>query len=135
MKVMLDSDVLLDVATRREPFFSKSRNTLNILILSDYHLYVSPVALANVTYFGIKAMKRKNTELFIKLVLRNFSVLELSKYHFEEAISKNYRDLEDGYQIEAAKSANLDFIITRNIKHYDNQGIKIYTPEMFLNIV
>ena len=44
-------------------------------------------------------------------------------------------DFEDSLQIACAKAASCDVIVTRNLKHYKDVPIPVFTPEDFLNAV
>ncbi len=48
------------------------------------------------------------------------------------ALKSGIDDFEDAVQYYAAKSAHVDFIITRNIKDYKESTIPVLTAEQFL---
>lgn len=68
----------------------------------------------------------------IKILLGKLAVITEDKGVVEQAISSNFTDFEDAVQFYAAKSANADFIITRNTKDYTQSTISVLTAEHFL---
>lgn len=133
MKVLIDSDVLLDIAYAREPHFDLSKKAYARLLNSKAQAYVTPLILGNMVYLITKYRDKEIAKQFIKLVLKNAEVLDCGKAVFLKAFEKNYRDLEDGIQIEAAKQAKVDLIITRNLRDYRNDEIPVKTPEQYLS--
>ena len=132
MKVLLDSDVLLDIGTAREPYFFASRNAYNRLLLERHEMFVTPVILANLTYFTQKHKNRLKASHFLEFLLRHCEVLPMPRSIFTTALNKSYADLEDGFQIEAAQLGAVDLILTRNIRHFQKAKIEVKTPELFL---
>jgi len=49
--------------------------------------------------------------------------------------SHSISDLEDALQMQCAQKCQLDFIITRNIKDFENSAVKAITPDDFINMV
>ena len=132
MKILIDSDVLLDIAFAREPHFDLSKKAYAMLLNSNAQPFITPLILGNLIYLISKYRDKEVAKQFIKLVLKNAEVLESGKSVFLKAFEKNYRDLEDGIQIEAAKQAKIDLIITRNLRDYQNDQILVKTPEQYL---
>lgn len=132
MKVLIDSDVLLDIGTAREPYFSASSSAYNRLLVERQQMFVTPVILANLTYFTQKHKNRIRASQFLEFVLRHCDVLPMPSAIFTNALSKPYKDLEDGFQIEAALLGQIDLILTRNIRHFQKAEMEVKTPELFL---
>ena len=132
MKILIDSDVLLDIAFAREPHFDLSKKAYARLLNSKSQAYVTPLILGNMLYLISKFRDKEIAKQFIKLVLKNAEVLESGKTVFLKAFEKKYRDLEDGIQIEAAIQDKVDLIITRNLRDYQNDEIPVKTPEQYL---
>jgi len=47
----------------------------------------------------------------------------------------NFKDIEDGLQIQCAEDEGLDYIVTRNIKDFGMSRVKVLLPEDFLECV
>ena len=46
----------------------------------------------------------------------------------------NEEDLEDGLQMHCAKKANLDYIVTENIKDFSASSVKVLSTSEFLEL-
>lgn len=135
MEILIDSDVLLDIALARDPFVHSSRLCYSKLIQGGNKLFVSALALGNIIYLITKYRDKYVAGEFVKLVLKNAEVTQMPKTAFINAIEMGYPDLEDGIQIEAAKAVGINLIITRNLRDYKNKFIPVKTPEQYLKSI
>jgi predicted nucleic acid-binding protein len=132
MKILIDSDVLLDIALERQAFVDDSEQAVSKALRMRFELYFTSIALANSIYLITKYKSQADAIAFILAVLEFGSVIDANTEAFKNALNNNYRDLEDGIQIEAAKQAKVDLIITRNLRDYQNDQIPVKTPEQYL---
>ena len=132
MIVLLDTDVLIDVALDRRPFVEYSSAILDLAENSQIKGFIAWHSVANFYYLVSSASNKKLTRNFIIELLQ---FIEISETKTEDAIyaaNLNVPDLEDGLQIAAAKACGADFILTRNLKHYKKSPITAITPEVFI---
>ncbi|MDT3404167.1 PIN domain-containing protein [Mucilaginibacter terrae] len=133
-KVFVDSDIILDLLLKREPFFRFSQTLLNAADKYSFTLYTSTLVIANVHYFLNKSLKDKATaRLHIKLLAEIIAILSVvTAEDIDFAINSNNNDFEDAIQISVAENAKADIIITRNTKDYKHSTIPVLTAEQFL---
>ena len=132
MIVLLDTDVLIDVALDRKPFVEYSSAVLDLAENHRIKGFIAWHSVANFYYLVSSASNKKLTRNFIIELLQ---FIEISETKTEDAIyAANLKvpDLEDGLQIAAAKACGADFILTRNLKHYKKSPITAITPEVFI---
>jgi len=81
--------------------------------------------------FDIEARKE------ISLMLcEKFNVVGLDKQMIAKALrNKNWRDLEDGLQMQCAVAENLDYIVTRDPKGFADSTARTISPEIFLELL
>lgn len=133
-KVFIDSDIILDVALSRHPFFENSRLILAI-IENDYAIgYTSSNCIANIYYVLRKLGNDKNARKFIKIITSYITVIPIEHSDIIFAIDSDILDFEDAIQHYSAVRNQCNCIITRNIKDYKKSAITIYTPIEFLNL-
>ena len=134
-KVFIDSDVLLDVLAKREPFYTDSAEVLS---LAENHLieaYTTPVVIAYL-YFLLTKLATKNIALKgITRLRAMLKILNLNQNHVDKAISSKFTDFEDALQYYASLDGDIDYILTRNTLHYKSSEISVYTPTEFLNFL
>lgn len=135
-KVFVDSDIVLDLLLKREPFFRFSQTLLNVADKYGFTLCTSTLVIANVHYFLNKSLKDKTiARLHIKLLTEIITILSVTAEDVDAAINSNNNDFEDAIQISVAENAKTDFIIIRNTKDYKHSAIQVLTAEQFLRTI
>jgi len=132
-RLFLDSDVLLDMFLKREPFFFHTQILLIECIKRNIELRTSSLVIANIVYVLRKQIGILKAKLNLKNLFNSAKVLPFEFDAIETAISSDITDFEDAIQFHIAQKDNCDAIITRNIKDYKNSTIPVLTAEQFLN--
>lgn len=136
--IFLDSDVILDVLLVREGFFDDSCAVFNLSQEEKISLYTSSSVILNVQYVGQKLItKQKMSSTLYYLVESFFEIINPSKTSILEAYKSDFLDFEDAVQYyTAVEFGEINYIITRNVKHYKKTETKIpiLTPTQFLKL-
>jgi predicted nucleic acid-binding protein len=131
-KVFLDSDIVLDIATGREPFYIDSTAVLS-LIENGYALGVmSSNSITNIYYILRKLGTGEKTKKFINTILSYVSVISVEHEDIQKALESKFKDFEDGVQHFCAKRNRCDYIISRNIKDYAFSEVEVIEPKEFI---
>ena len=132
MKLLLDTNIILDIALKREPYYSDS---YSILMLKDYHpieFYLTSSSITDIYYLINKNSNHLKTINFIKYLLQIVKLLTIDLNIVNLALNSNFNDFEDAIQSITADYNNIDFIITRNVKDFLNSKTVAITPYDFL---
>ncbi len=129
-KIFLDSDIILDALLKRPEHFLPAMNIISLANV-NFKLVTSSVAFVNVHYFLDKFDRANKFSLLTKL-RSVISVVEIGEIIIDLALKSRLNDFEDAVQYFAALNANVDAIITRNIKDYKQATIPVLTAEQFL---
>lgn len=132
-RLFLDSDVLLDMFLKREPFFFHTQILLIECIKRNIELRTSSLVIANIVYVLRKQIGILKAKENLKNLFNSAKVLPFEFDAIETAISSDITDFEDAIQFYIGQKHNCDAIITRNIKDYKNSTIPVLTAEQFLN--
>lgn len=136
MILLLDTDVLIDVALQREPFIQHSSKILDLAEQNIVSAYIAWHSVSNFYYIVKPKSKKHTTADFIKEILQFVTIAPIKTKDAIFAASLNIKDLEGALQIAAAKACNAEMIITRNIKHYKSSPIKAVSPKLYVeNII
>lgn len=132
-KILVDTNVILDLLAKREPFYIESEKIFSLADLREVKLVVSALSLVNSHYILNDVMKFRNS----RSVLGKFKVLiesfELNDKIIELALSdKNFKDFEDGIQYYTAIEAQCELIVTRNLKDFRKSTIPVMSPKEYL---
>jgi predicted nucleic acid-binding protein len=133
MRVLLDTDVILDVITARIPFTEEAAELLDLGEKGVFEPYISALTPLNVFYIAHKAMSSANLRAAIKELLQVAKVCPLNDAVLNAAFALPFSDYEDAVQHCCATTEGLDAIVTRNVKDYKNSTLPVFTPSEFLD--
>lgn len=131
-KVLFDTNILLDIALNRKPFFDLSAKLFGLI---DKKKIVAHVTASTITDIFYIAKKDKGNEIavqFIRNLLEIVEVLGVDKEVIVSAINMEMNDFEDAVQVSAAACNEIRTIITRNKPDFINSGLEIFTPAEFI---
>ena len=130
MRALIDSDVLLDIALRREPFFGAAAGVIRWAQDEPGQLGVAWHSLSNVAY-----LMKPDARPFINHLLQFVEVAATGIREAKQALGFPITDFEDAMQAAAAVAFDAMFIVTRNAKDYRNSPVPAITPSKFLSEV
>ncbi len=132
MKVMVDTNILLDFIQKRQPFFN-SASMIFALISEKKIVEFLPVhSITTLDYLIRKYSKELNSAEIISDLLNIFEVESLDKSKIQSAVKLNFNDFEDAVVSILAETSNSDFIVTRNLLDFQNSKVPAITPDLFL---
>ena len=134
IKVLIDSDVVIDLFLDREPFVDQSERIFAKLAAGHAQGYVTAVALLNIYYIVRKTLGRNMALDCLRRLLETdgLETLAVDKEHVRAALDAGMTDFEDAVQAVAAQFAGVDMIVTRKIRDFRNAPVPALTPEEFL---
>jgi predicted nucleic acid-binding protein len=130
MRLLIDTDVLLDFALNREPHAEAAKRLLAWAATNPGRCAVAWHSLATLNY-----MMRGKTGLFIRDLLEFVEVPRTGREQMQAALDLGFADLEDAMQTAAAMLFGAQAIVTRNIRDYRHSPIKADTPESVLKLL
>ena len=131
-KVFIDTDVILDVALAREPFFFASKI---ILAMAENNIIIGAISsncVANIYYILRKSGGDNKARKFILNIVKYITVIAIDHQNVLEALKSKFSDFEDALQHSSAVENRCEYIITRNIEDYKSSKIKVLLPEEFI---
>lgn len=135
MKLLIDTNVVLDVLLRREPFSKTAAEVLNLTQRDDVREYVSASAITDIYYIANKQMKdRDAVRDLLKRLLMVVSVVAVSEREIQNALNLAWGDFEDSVQYSVALLNEMDGIVTRNPSDYQEATMRIWLPEQALEL-
>lgn len=135
MRVLLDTNVVLDFVLRRQPFFVEADEIFIRLQNNDFEAVVSAITPINVFYTTRKEIDKETAFPAIEELLKLVQIAGSNNQIYQNALLLNFNDYEDAVQHECALAENLDAIVTRNTKDYKNASLKVYSPGEFLQVL
>ena len=131
-KVFIDSDVVLDFLTKREPFQEAAMRIFEYANQGKLKLFVSSLAINNINYVISKLESAEKAKRQLMVLLELIEILPVGKSTVKKSLFSDFKDFEDGLQNFCAEEGKLTTIVTRNIKDYSSSNLVIQTPNEFL---
>ena len=132
MKVLIDTNVILDVLCNRKMFVEDSLKIFKLSEAKQIEGYISALSIANIIYIMRKELSHINVKKTLDMLSHIFNIIELNEQDLMEACNLQFSDHEDGINCHQAFRIKADYIITRNIKDYKNSVIKPISPNEFI---
>ncbi len=129
MKIMLDTNIVIDILEKREPFFANSYLVL-LNALENGDLCMMPVsAVTDIAYILRKSGDVKDKLLKLSYMI---SLTDVTADDFNEAVKSDMPDFEDALLAACAKRNKADCLVTRNAKDFAKSPVRAITPKQFL---
>ena len=135
MKILFDTNVILDVMLLREPFLDSSAFLLAEVERKNIEGFVCSTTVTTIHYLVEKTKGRKTALSQIENLLKIFQVTQVDKSCLESALKSKITDFEDAVLNESAFRKGVDGIVTRNEKDFKQSKLTIYNPEELLKIL
>ena len=132
MKILVDTNVILDITLEREPFFEHSAKLLQTAIQAEIEIFVTATTITDLYYIVRKAKGRELSLNFIKDLLTFVEIAGVDKNVIIQAIQLGLTDFEDAVQVSSAKDKGINIIVTRNESDFSDSNMQIFSPESFL---
>lgn len=134
MNILLDSNVILDLALKRKPYIESIRPILQKADENQFYFYITSASITDIHYVISKEIGKTKSLKFLKDLVSKVELCISDKQIIQNALQSNFKDFEDAVQYYAALSSNLEVIITRNKKDFKlAKNIQIMTPNEFVN--
>jgi len=133
MKILLDTNIVIDILSKRMPFFQDSYDSfLKILKMKDIPC-ISSSSVTDIVYILRKYITDKTLlSQTVKTFLKILEIEDTKRTTVEDAFDLNMKDYEDSVQLMIAKENKIDLILTRNKKDFENPSIKVMEPKDYL---
>ncbi len=133
-KLFIDSDIILDVALSRDPHYMSSSLILSIIESKILDGYTSSIVISNLYYILRKLESHKTAIDFITKLRLIIKILPVTDDVIKLSLESKFKDFEDALQYYIALLNNIDYLITRNVKDYARNEIKVHTPDEFIKL-
>jgi predicted nucleic acid-binding protein len=132
MRLFLDTNILIDVANKRPPFFAASAAVLERCDLLGIDLFLAAHGLATVFYVTKRKSGNATALASIHQILSFAEVAPLGDAEARSALGYGIPDYEDALQAAAASACAADWLITRDATGFAGSPVPILSPEEFL---
>lgn len=134
MKVLIDTNVIIDAITGRTPYNASAEQ---IFLLAAKDQISATITASSVTDIYYLINKHFHDADKAKQVLRTiftlFDVIDVGKNDCEKALDLLMTDYEDALLACCAKRTKARYIVTRNTKDFLSSPVQVIMPDDFIS--
>jgi predicted nucleic acid-binding protein len=132
MKILLDTNIILDFALERQPFYGESEQIFLLAQQRQIEGYISASTFGDLFYIIRKNKSRDWTLQFLNRLATFCQVATVDRAAITIALAANFRDFEDAIQYATAVINQLGAIVTRNPQDFPVTTPPIMTPNQLI---
>ena len=140
MNVLLDTNVIIDLLQKREPWWKDAAIIFRAAALKQVSACITTKQLADIHFFTRRQLKgqadaESKTRRITGALLSLLILLDVTASDCQSAFAIDNGDYEDAMLIASATRASMDYIITRNPLHFKTSPVLIVSPSDFVNLL
>ena len=132
MKILLDTNVILDLLLAREPFVDEAREIFILLENKTLQGYLCATTVTTLHYLIGREKNKQEANEIIERLLKLFNVTEVNKEVLHLACEQNGVDYEDAVIYCSCEKEEVDYILTRDKSGFKNSQVATLLPKEFL---
>jgi len=129
LRVLVDTNVVLDVLLDREPHVRDSADIMSRVETGEVSGWLCATTVTTLFYLVTNAADVTTALAEVQNLLALFEIAPVNRPILEGALALGFSDFEDAVLHEAARQIEAQAIVTRNTKDFDRAEIPVYTPE------
>ncbi|WP_269525986.1 PIN domain-containing protein [Coraliomargarita parva] len=130
MRVLIDTNVILDVWLARQPFLLDSARILSAAEKKMIIGIICPTTVTTLHYLVKKHRGEAKARSLLNDLLRICTVGTFRKQEIEEALQSKIKDFEDAVIEAVALKTNVVVIATRNIADFKQSRVPAMEPQL-----
>lgn len=135
-KLLIDTNIVIDLLSRREPFYDEVATLFSLAEKKQVELTVSSLTIANTSYVLLRQMDTNRAKSILRKLRLIVSILPLDDKVVGLALNdETFPDFEYGLQYYTAIENGQNLIITRNLKDFKNSKLPVMTARQFIETI
>lgn len=130
--VLFGTNVVLDVLLDREPHASASAQAMAMVERGEVRGLLCATTVITLFYLASRALDARRARGHIDALLRLFDVVPVTRLVLTDALAIGFADYEDAVMHEAARHADVQVIVTRNVRDFSGAILPVLPPDEFL---
>jgi predicted nucleic acid-binding protein len=135
VKVLFDTNVVLDVMLEREPFVRDAAKLMSRVEKGDIDGLLCATTITTIHYLATKVVGSKKTRQELSKLLALFEVASVNRLVIAGALESKLVDFEDAVLHEAARHADGRAIVTRDPADFRLAALPVYSPGDLLSLL
>lgn len=136
MKILIDTNIIIDALTGREPFREAAEQIFLLAANQTEDMYITASLATDIYYIIRKHLHSvEQAKSVMSKLYELFDILDVTAYDCRKALLGDMTDYEDSVVSCCAKRNQMDYIVTRNIKDYENSKVQAIFPSEFIKLI
>jgi predicted nucleic acid-binding protein len=135
LKILFDTNVVLDLLLDRAPFAEVSEQILSRVEAGELSGYLCATTITTIHYLAAKALGTPRALAEVRKLLALFEIAPVNRPILENALDSDFSDFEDSVLHEAARQVGADVIVTRNQSDFRQARLPVHSPEEMIRIL
>jgi len=131
-RVLIDTNVILDIGLKRQPFFDSSSELFYLIDQNKISGFVTATTITDIYYITKKETSNEIAISFISGLLDIVDIVGVDKAVIIRALQSGMKDFEDAVQVSSAEYNEIRILVTRNKADFISCGLEIFTPDEFI---
>ena len=132
MKILFDTNVVLDVMLDRESFAEPASKLMSFVEKGKISGLLCATTMTTIHYLSAKVLGSAKAQNQIKTLILLFEIAPVNGTVIEDALISTFPDFEDAVLYQAACHAGARAIVTRDLKGFKRSELPIYSPDEML---
>lgn len=121
MKVLIDTNIILDIALNRKPFVEQAALLWRLAEQEEITACLSNTSITDIFYIINKYAGQEKARSLIADILDTFKLADIDEEGFREALNSNMKDFEDAVQYAICIRNGCEVLVTRNKADYGDR--------------
>lgn len=136
MKILVDTNVIIDALTSREPFREDTEQIFMLAANRIEDMYITASSATDIYYLVRKHLHSTEQAKNVMMKMYElFYILDVTANDCKDALLTEMSDYEDAVISCGAFHNHIDYIVTRNIKDYERSKVHAILPERLLKMI
>ena len=135
MKILVDTNVIIDALTSREPFKEDAEQIFMLAANRIEDMYITANSATDIYYLVRKYLhSTEQAKSVMSKLYELFHILDVTASDCKEALLTDMSDYEDSVVSCCASHNHIDYIVTRNIKDFEKSKVQAILPDQLLSM-
>jgi predicted nucleic acid-binding protein len=135
VRVIIDTNVVLDVLLARRPFVDAAAQVFGLIERSLIEGLLCATTITTIDYLLTQSLSRPQAREALHRLLELFEIAPVNRPVIEEAFRSRIVDFEDAVLEQSGRLAGADAIVTRDTRDFRHSAIKAFGPDELLSAI
>lgn len=136
MRALIDTNVIIDALTSRKPWNESAERIFIMAANCIADMYITASSATDIYYLVRKYLhSAKQAKQVMERLYSLIGILPVTGDECVDALASPVSDYEDAVVEKTAVKTGMDYIITRNVKDYQQGMVRAIFPDDFIALI